>query len=149
MNFFKKALQDIIEEVSTLTHISVDEQDYKIQYYMGGDWKFLATITGEDLCMYKTLMAIMYTDVFVMYAGIDSAKSTYSCIWCKCPSSERFDPTCKWSITDVSKGARTIQENTQLGGQSCSKFSVSHQPLFPSIPLENIVIDNLPLFQMF
>ena len=35
---------------------------------MGGDWKFLALVTG-----------------------IDSASCAYSCIWCKCKADERFD----------------------------------------------------------
>ena len=44
-------------------------------------------------------------------------------------------------------GARTIEENEQLSKEPRSKeqFNISRAPLFPTIPLTN-VIDNLHLF---
>ena len=90
---------------------------------MGGDWKFLATVTG-----------------------IDSALSTYACIWCKCKKDERGDIQQKWSLTDPTNGARTIEENKRIGEQSRKQYNVSNPPLFPTIPLKNVVIDNLHLF---
>ena len=62
----QNALEDISEEVRRLTTIEVDEVNYSINYYLGGDWKFLAIVTG-----------------------IDSAK--FPCIWCKCGKGERHD----------------------------------------------------------
>ena len=47
----KCALSDIIEEVSSLQFISVNGQQYKIEFYMGGDWKYLATVTGEYIIL--------------------------------------------------------------------------------------------------
>ena len=79
-------------------------------------------------------------------AGIDSATSQYSCIWCKCSSEERYNPDTTWSITDPSQGARTIEENLELSTKRGKKFNVSRPPLFPMIPLSNVVIDNLHLF---
>ena len=54
----------------------------------------------------------------------------------------------EWSICDVAKGARTIEENIQLSQlpKSRKRFNVSHPPLFPKIPLKNVVIDNLHVF---
>ena len=54
----------------------------------------------------------------------------------------------RWSLTDVTLGVHTIEENVRL---SClqklrKKFNVSHTPLFPTIPLCNVVIDNLHFF---
>ena len=72
--------------------------------------------------------------------------STYACIWCTCPRVDRPDMTKEWSIKDVSKGARTIEENLQISHQSRKSFNVSNEPLFPTIPLEKVVIDNLHLF---
>ena len=118
-----ECLKDIREEAESFTSITIDGVTFEIEYYLGGDWKFLA-------------MAI----------GIDSATSTYACIWCKYPTAERANTTKKWSITDASKGARTIEENVQLGGRSTAKFNVSHVPLFPNIPLTRVVIDNLHMF---
>ena len=78
--------------------------------------------------------------------GIDSASSTYSCLWCKCSSSERYDPRRKWSLLDSSDGARTIEENVELCSKRRQNYNVSHPPLFSFIPLKNVVIDNLHLF---
>lgn len=61
----KICLRDIINEIENLKEIVVNGKTYTVEYYLGRDWKFLAMITG-----------------------IDSASSTYSCIWCKCPSVE-------------------------------------------------------------
>ena len=53
-----------------------------------------------------------------------------------------------WSLTDTNLGARTIEENELLSQEPKSKkrFNVSQAPLFPTIPLTNVVIDNLHLF---
>ena len=99
--------------------IDVNGVSYTIEYFMGGDWKFLAMVTG-----------------------IDSATSTYPCIWCKCDKDQRHDISDKWSIS------RTTDENVELSKlpRSRKKYNVSSSPLFPKIPLKNIVIDNLHLF---
>ena len=80
--------------------------------------------------------------------GIDSASSMYACIWCKCPSHDRWDGTREWSISSPEKGARTIKESVDLANlpKSKTKFNVSNPPLFPNIPLQRVVIDNLHLF---
>jgi hypothetical protein len=85
-----------------------------------------------------------------MCAGIDSAISEYACIWCKCPMSERSDINKSWSITDQSKGARTIKEISDLA--KCKKtktykhFNCSRQSLFPMIHIDHVIIDTLHLF---
>ena len=46
----KRALADVIAEVSTLKTISIAGQEYTIHYYniiIGGDWKFSAIIKGK------------------------------------------------------------------------------------------------------
>ena len=91
---------------------------------MGGDWKFLAMVTG-----------------------IDAASSDYACIWCHCKKDEHGDIELQWSLSDTDKGARTIDKNVELAKQPCShKTYVSNEQLFPTIPLTNINIDNLHLF---
>ena len=52
----------------------------------------------------------------------------------------------EWSLLDSKLGARTIEENTQLSRKSKKQFNVSRPPLFPTIPLKNVVIDNLHMF---
>ena len=96
-----------------------------IEYYLGGDWKFLAAVTGND-----------------------AASSTYAYIWCKCKCDERWDTTKEWSVSDATRGAQSTEENLEISAlpKSRKQFNVSNPPLFPTIPLSHIVIDNLHLF---
>ena len=43
----KNALADIIKDVENLSSIDINGISYSIEYYIGGDWKFLALITDE------------------------------------------------------------------------------------------------------
>ncbi len=45
--FLKCALKDIINEVQQLHTITIDSTEYRIEYFLGGDWKFLAIVTGK------------------------------------------------------------------------------------------------------
>lgn len=56
----------IIEEAKDLEILTVDNKVYQVQYFLGGDWKFLALV-----------------------CGIESASSNHACIWCKCPKVKR------------------------------------------------------------
>ena len=121
----RDALEDIRNEVKRFKEITVEGRTYHINYYLRGDWKFLVLVTG-----------------------IDSASSTHSCIWCKCSSDERRDVEKHWSITSPVVGVRTIEENVLASRlpTSKTKYNVFHHPFFPSIPLHNVVIDNLHPF---
>ena len=46
--YLKKALEDIIKDVEQLSQIQVGDTVFSIQYFLGGDWKFLACVTGVD-----------------------------------------------------------------------------------------------------
>ena len=69
---------NIIDEVKNLQSVTVNDVVYDLEYFFGADMKFLA------ICM-----------------GIESASSTYSCIWCKCPAVDRYDIHRTWSVTKV------------------------------------------------
>lgn len=119
-------LQDICEEAEDLQIVTVQEKIYRIDLFLGGDWKFLATV-----------------------CGIESATAEFSCIWCKCSKSQRADLDLEWSLTDPRKGARTtqeIKEKSVLGKKNKERFSCCRAPLFPFIPMEQVVIDTLHLF---
>ena len=119
----KLCLQDIISDMEQIQTVHVAGLEFSITFFLGGDWKFLAMITG-----------------------IDSASSNYACIWCKCPSLERYDTTQTWSILDPTQGARTIEENISIARSRKHKFNISRQPLFPAIPLTRVIVDNLHMF---
>ena len=83
----KESLADLIKEMSNLKEITVKNQKYGIEYFLGGDWKFLACV-----------------------CGLGAANQNFACIWCKCPINERFDISKKWSLTDKTLGARDSVE---------------------------------------
>jgi len=119
------SLQNVLSEASKLQTIDIGSQIYNLEYFLGGDWKFLALV-----------------------CGIDAANSEYSCIWCKCPNRDRWNMDLEWSVTDVSKGARTIDEFTRLAKltKSMTRYNCSHPLLFHFIPIHHVVIDSLHLF---
>ena len=89
-NDLAAGLKDIIEEAKDLEVITVEDRVYKIEYFLGGDWKFLACVSG-----------------------IEAATCDFACIWCKCPRSQRWNMSMIWSLTDLEKGARTVKEISQ------------------------------------
>jgi len=108
-------LEDLCDEAKDLEVITLNDVTYNIQFYLGGAWKFLA-----------------------MVCGLESATSEYPCIWCKCSKQQRSDMTLSWSLTDVVKGARTIEEikeKSKLGKTSKSQFNCRREPIFSLIPL--------------
>ena len=50
--------------------------------------------------------------------------------------------------TDTTQGARTIEETSRLCMEKAKskRYNASREPLFTTIPLTNVVIDNLHLF---
>ena len=90
----KLALEDIIKEVEELKEVHLDGNTFKIEYYLGGDWKFLAMVTS-----------------------IDAASSDYACICGKCKKDDCGDIQQQWSLCDKYLGARTIEENIELASR--------------------------------
>ena len=41
-------LSDIKQEMESLTSVTINDITFDIEYYLGGDWKFLAMATGID-----------------------------------------------------------------------------------------------------
>ncbi|KAL9970448.1 hypothetical protein ACROYT_G022824 [Oculina patagonica] len=120
------ALADIRKDVESLKHVSVGTECFAIEWFLGGDWKFLACI-----------------------CGLGAATAIHPCIWCKCPLYDKYDERNEWSLHDKSKGARSIEEMQQqlnIRSRSGERYNVKHSPLFPSIPLDHVVIDSLHLF---
>lgn len=91
-----------------------------LSFFLGGDLKFLAIV-----------------------CGIDAANSDHACLWCKCSKGMRSDMEKQWSLTNLEKGARTIEEigkRSKLGKRNKDRFNCSHEPLFPFILIVRVVI---------
>ena len=85
----KLSLQDIINEVKNLKKITVDGHTFTIEWFLGGDWKFLACVVG-----------------------IGGAIADNPCIWCKCFLYNNYDFDAEYSLLDSEKASKfkTIQE---------------------------------------
>ena len=119
------ALVNIIEDIKTMQSITIDDISISIEFFLGADWKFLA-----------------------LFTGIESASSTYFCIWCKCAAEFRHIVE-RWSMEDPEKGAQTIaeiQKFAETKKKATEKYGCVRQPLFPSIPVDHIIPDVLHLF---
>ena len=77
-----------------------------------------------------------------MVCGLDSATSTYSCIWCKCPKDQRSDMDKTWFLIESQNEA----SKSKLLKLNRHKFNYSNKPLFLFIPIKRVIIDNLHLF---
>ena len=119
-------MADIISEANDIKVLTIQHQVYTIQFYLGGDLKFLA-----------------------IACGIESATAQHACVWCKCNKSQRSDMQLEWSISDPSKGARTvaeISEKCKLGKSNKNRYNCKHPPLFPFIPINRVIIDTPHVF---
>ena len=123
----EEAVQDIADEIKFTDCLKINNLTFKIEYFLGGDWKFLA------ICL-----------------GLKAANAFHSCIWCKCSSDERHDFDKKWSLTDSEKGARSVEEIIKLSKLAKKKgvetYGCAREPLFPSIAVDHVVPDILHLF---
>ena len=122
----RTGLEDIISEAKDLEVLTIRDKVYSIQFFLGGELKFLASV-----------------------CGIGAANSEHACIWCKCPKQKRWNMALNWSIQNRSQGARTVEEikeKCKLGKSSKNRFNCCHPPIFPFILIEQVVIDSLHLF---
>ena len=99
----KSSLADLNNKMLHLKEICVGNYKYNIEYFLGGDWKFLACV-----------------------CGLGAANQDYACIWCKCPRKDRFDCTKEWSLSNKSLGARSCEEIMNYA--KSKKFNCKTEP---------------------
>ena len=115
------SLSDLRDEMKKLDSITCENRTFQIEYFLGGDWKFLATV-----------------------CGLRPANQDFACIWCLCPRKLRYDVSQNWSLTDLNQGARSIElikEHVKNKKDNCMCT-----PLFDFILLDIVLIDTLHLF---
>ena len=72
-----KHSKDILNKVRNLQSVVIDDVVYDIEYFFCADMKFI-----------------------VICIGIESASSTFSCVWCKCPAANRYNIDKVWSVAN-------------------------------------------------
>ena len=81
--------------------------------------------------------------------GIAGFGSKYSCLWCHCANTERFDMSKTWSMTDPDKGARSTEEIIKCSKKKLSdktKYNCKEAPLCESVQVHRVVPDTLHLY---
>ena len=121
--YLSEAVKGIANEIQSIQSIIIDGHQFKIEFYLGADMKYLT------ICL-----------------GLQAVNAKYSCIWCKCPAAERHDTSQSWC--SVEDGGRTVEEIQHLAtlSKNKEKYGCIHQPLFPSIPIHRVIPDILHLF---
>ena len=117
----REFLEDMILDVASLSYIIVADSTLNLDFFRGGDWKFLATVWNwsrqPELCLYVVHL----------------------------PKSLRHDTSNLWPIKDVpSNGSRPI-ESTETDSKG-RKITCQNEPLFTCIKMDRVIIDTLLLF---
>ena len=83
------------------------------------------------MLMIRFITSNFISKFLAIICGIDAAHADHECIWCKYLKEKWDDMNIEWSITDVSKGAQTIEEildkctlGKQRKKQSCTTLSI-------------------------
>ena len=74
----RDSLRDIIQDAATLTSITVEDTTLILEFFLGGDLKFLAIVCGIGL-----------------------VNQNFACIWCLCPKSLRHDASKLWTLNEM------------------------------------------------
>lgn len=119
----KTSLSPFFDEVNALISkgtISVDGEDVQLEFFLGGDMKFL-----------------------LMIMGLNSATGDYACLWCKIHKDDRWDTSKPFSKYNEVPQWRTLEEIKQMC-HSKDNFGCINEPLI-NIPLTNVIPDELHL----
>ena len=99
------SLTDIINEARELQSVTINGGVHRVEYFLGGDLKFLAIV-----------------------CGIEAANANFSCVWCKCSNTDHWDMDKEWSAFEENKGAKTvknIEECLKLPKSSIGEWAVA------------------------
>ncbi|XP_077863939.1 uncharacterized protein LOC100367812 [Saccoglossus kowalevskii] len=113
---FRDAITSVNEMVSNPT-ITIDGKSVDLDFYLGGDYKFI-----------------------LMVLGLKGATSNYACAWCYCSKDERHDMSKHNDFWNEPPHCRDLDSLIRLKGD----FSIYQDPLF-NIPLKNVAVDELHL----
>ena len=113
----KMCLQDNIRDVKRLARIDINGETNEIQYFLGGDWKFPRYGHGNRFCIFQ-LRVVQVSSPWAFWF-----RSAMVNQWCEL-----------WRKNEHIH-CRLKKEEVQ-----CFK------PLFPTIPLTRLVVDNLHMF---
>ena len=104
-------------------HIVANESQYNVEFFLGGDYKFL-----------------------LIMMGMKGATSIYSCLWCKIAKDCRWKMDLNLYYYNTPPLLRTLEEMSKMAQKKGKqeKYSCEHEPLL-NIDLDHVVLDELHL----
>lgn len=120
----KTSLSTIFNEINDLIEkgsLSIDGYDIKLNFFLGGDLKFL-----------------------LMIMGMNAACSHYACLWCKVHKENRWDTSKSYDYYYSDEMKRTLQDLEDLCKLKDGNYGCINEPLL-KIELTNVVPDELHL----
>ena len=120
----KTSLKHFFKEVNELIEkgqITVDGKDISINFFLGGDMKFL-----------------------LMVMGMNSATADYACLWCKIHKDNRWDTSKPSNYYNQQPLQRTLEEIKKLCKCKENNYGCINEPLL-NVPLTNVIADELYL----
>jgi hypothetical protein len=117
---FKDVLRDINEVVAE-KKIDVDEGTVNLEFFLGGDYKFI-----------------------LLMMGLSGATSNHACVWCTVHKDERWNMSHDLEYYNSPPLKRTLEEMHRLAGKTKQNFCCVHKPLL-DIELSHVILDELHL----
>ena len=120
----KESFQNVFDEINALNRskkLTIDDRDYNVELFLGGDYKFI-----------------------LILLGMKSATSSHSCVWCKVHSHGRYDMSFPLHHYNSDPHRRTLEEIIKLAGLKKDNYCCVNDPLL-SIDLDHIILDELHL----
>ena len=119
---FGTVFSDINETIKQ-GHITVDDSKYNVEFFLGGDYKFL-----------------------LLMMGMKGATSIYACLWCKIAKDLRWKMDFVLDHYNTPPLLRTLEEMTKMSHKKGTqeKYSCEHEPLL-KVELDHVVLDELHL----
>lgn len=117
---FKTTFSEINSLIDKGT-ISVDGQEVKLEFFLGGDYKFLLTVMG-----------------------LKGATSLYACLWCKIHKDKRWETDKHFHHFNSPPMMRTLLEIKELVKKGKGDYCCVKEPLL-NIDLDHVIVDELHL----
>ena len=107
----KESFETVFNEINNLINakkIKVNNTEYNLEFFLGGDYKFLLTVMG-----------------------MKCATSNYACIWCKVHKDNRWKMDFNLNKYNSAPLQRTLKEIIQMADKKGNdyKYSCQHKPL--------------------
>lgn len=122
----KESFSDVFNDINnsiTNNNISIGGVDLTLEYFLGGDYKFI-----------------------LMMMGLKQATSNYSCVWCKIYKQDRWVMSHDMEYYDSHPLKRTLEEIIEKSKNKGNKkkYCCEFEPLL-HIDTDHIILDELHL----